>query len=481
MKKAKIIATIGPACENPSMIRKIAEAGVDVCRLNFSYGTHDEHMKRIEMIRKISADTGKSIAIMQDLQGPKIRVGKLKNPVTVRRGDILTLTGKSEHKSEFCLPTTYKGIANDAEKGKTILLADGKIILQVIDVDKAAKQIKCKVLSGGTILTGKGINLPYTKISLPALTPKDESDAVFGARAGVDYMAISFVRKADDVLKLRRLLKRENANIPIIAKIEKPEALDNIDEILDVVDGIMVARGDLAVEISFAKVPVAQKAIIHAANKKGKITIVATEMLGSMVDNPLPSRAEVSDVANSILDGTDAVMLSNETATGKDPVNAVKAMAEIVIETEKLFGKEAFHRELNLPETHKLGEAMCSAAAFLSYSLSEKALAVLTSTGETARILSKYRPESVIYAATCCDVVFHKMALFHNVLPIKLNKKTSKKDEDVHLSFSLLEKEILKRKLAKPGERLLVLAGISHPESKTWSVNSINVRMLPGK
>ncbi len=475
MKKAKVIATIGPACEDPKTIYRMIKAGLDVCRLNFSFGDHAGHKEKIRAIREAAEKAGKKVAILQDLQGPKIRVGKLKGPVTVKRNNRIILTGKTEHDEKFILPTTYQKIANDTEPGKTILIADGRIILEVLSVNKRRKQVECKVIQGGTIITGKGINLPYTKISLPALTPKDIEDAIFGAQAGVDYMGLSFVRTAKDVLKLRKLLKQHGAEkLPIIAKLEKPEALDNLDEILEVVDGVMVARGDLADEISYSTVPAAQKKIIHTANKKGKITIIATEMLSSLIDNPLPTRAEVSDVANGVLDGSDAVMLSNETATGVNPVNAVRVMARIVRDTEKLFGKEFFHQNLNLPKSHKLKEAMCESAAHLSYSLDERAIVVLTSSGETARILSKFRPQSIIYAGTCSDSICNKMAFFHNVLPIRLQKEQSVCHDDAEISLKLMKEELMKRKLVKKGDRLIVLSGISSPDH-TWSLDSINV------
>lgn len=478
MKKAKIVATIGPASSKPAVMERMVKAGMDVCRLNFSYGTHEEHRKQIATIRRLSRQTGRAIAIMQDLQGPKIRVGKLKHPIEVKKGDELILTGRSDHKQELTIPTTYKNIASDSETGKTILMADGKIILNVKEVDKRRKQVHCQVINGGAILTGKGINLPYTHISLPALTPKDRDDAIFGAAAGVDYMALSFVRSAADVLKLRRLLKRQKADIPIVAKLEKPEAVDNLDEILDVVDGVMVARGDLAVELSFSKVPIAQKRILHEANRRGKITLIATEMLGSMVDNPLPTRAEASDVANGILDCADAVMLSNESATGKFPVKSIRAMADIVKETESGFGEEHFHRILDLPEAHELIEAMCESAAHLSYSLNERAVVVLTSSGETARILSKYRPQSTIYAVTMDEKVYAKMAFYNNVLPILLKTRgTFDSEENVHRLYHAVEKELHDRRLVKKGDKLIILTGIVG-KKKNVSLDAIHVRTV---
>jgi pyruvate kinase len=477
MRKAKIIATIGPACEKPAVLARLIKAGLNVCRLNFSFGTHEEHLRKIKNIRDAADAAGKAVAIMQDLQGPKIRMGKLNGPVTVKRGDEIILSGDTEHKSEFRLPTTYRGIASDTEEGKTILVADGKIILHVLKTVPKAREVRCKVVSGGTIITGKGINLPYTKISLPALTEKDAADAIFGIEAGVDIMALSFVRTAEDVLKLRNLMRKKNALIPIVAKLEKPEALDNLEPILDEVEGVMVARGDLADEISFASVPVAQKKIIHAANKKGKVSIIATEMLSSMIESPLPTRAEVSDVANGIIDGADALMLSNETAMGKDPVNAVKTMARIIEETEEFITREHNGQWLDLPETHRLSEAMCSAAAHLSYKLSEKAIALLTNSGLTALVMSKSRPDTQILAATCSRKTYNRMAILHNVRPIFLDKKPSKRDEDVRRAFEMMEQYLLGEKILKKGDRLIVLSGFADVDMK-WNLNTISVVTL---
>lgn len=474
MKKTKIIATIGPASENISTLEKMAKAGMDICRLNFSFGTHTEHLKKINLIRETSRRTGKSLAILQDLQGPKIRIGKLTAPVKVHKGDEIILSGKTVHKSPFYLPTTYPQIASDTQPGKTILLADGRIILQVKSAEPRKKEVVCKVTCGGLILTGKGINLPYTAISMPALTKKDIADAKFGAKAGVDAMALSFVRSAADVIKLRRLLKQENCDIPIIAKLEKPEALDNLDEIIEVVDGVMVARGDLADEISFESVPVAQKKIITQANAKAKLTIIATEMLGSMIDNPLPTRAEVSDVANGVLDGTDIVMLSNETATGKYPVQAVKTMAKIIKEAEKILPPEHFLSDFDSGKKYAITEAMCFAASFLSHELSEKAIAVLTSSGNTARLMAKTRPETIIYAATTNEKVYHRMALYNNVWPLLLHTAST---GDTPQVYRELEQLLIDKRLAKRGDLIITMTGI-HRDSGNWSLNSIHTVTL---
>ena len=476
MKKTKIIATIGPACKDQETIEKMAKAGMNVCRLNFSFGTFEEHQKLISTIRKVSKNIGIPIAIMQDLQGPKIRVGKLNAPVAVKLGQEIILSGNTEHKEEFYLPTTYKEIASDTEKGKTILLADGKIILEVLNANAKKKEVLCKVLESGTILTGKGINLPYTDISLPCLTEKDIEDAIFGAQAGVDYMSLSFVRKPEDVTELRELLKKHGGeDIPIVSKIEKPEAVDNIDAIIDVTDAIMVARGDLADEVSFAKVPHIQKQIIKKANIKGKSTIVATEMLGSMIDSQLPTRAEVSDVANSVLDGTDLTMLSNESAMGKYPVKAVKMMAEIVMEAEASVTSHDYLEEMELVEADSTLEALCSAVAYLSYDLSNTPIAVFTRNGVTPKLLSKFRPETTIFAATYKEDVYRKMAFLNNVYPVLLDEKDFKSPETLQRTIPALGNVLHERKLIKKGQLAIVITA-EYIDGKWTGMNTIKVK-----
>jgi len=474
MKRTKIIATLGPVSNNQKSITALAKAGVDVFRLNFSFGSYDEHFETIQTIRDVSEKLNKSIAILQDLQGPKIRVATLNEPIIVKKNQKLILSGNSQHKDTLYIPTTYKQIAGDTEPGKTILLADGKIILKVLETDKKKREVLCKVVNGGKIVTGKGINLPYTDISLPALTPKDCEDAVFGINAGVDYIGLSFVRHADDVLKLKRLMKKMGKNIPVIAKIEKPEGVDNIDDILEITEGIMVARGDLAVEISFAKVPLVQKEILRKANLRGRLTIVATEMLSSMVDNPRPTRAEASDVANAVLDGTDAVMLSNETAMGQYPLKSVVAMQEIVLETESSLLNENYHMTLDMPEIQDLTEAMCESAAHLSYYLDERAIAVITHSGSSVNVISKYRPQSPIYAGTFSREVYHKMALFHNVYPILLDDSDlSFKDDKTSCTLEQFESMLCRKKLVQSGDFLIFLTGDISP--KGWKVNTVKV------
>ncbi len=478
MKNTKIIATIGPACESSEMLRKMFRAGVDVCRLNFSFGTHDEQREKFKRIRKAARKAGRAVAVMQDLQGPKIRVGKLTEDVEVKIGDTLILSGRTVHREKFCLPTTYRHIAADTVAGKTILMMDGRIILRVKKVDSARKEVHCIVKAGGTILTGKGINLPYTTISLPSVTAKDKKDALLGIELGVDFIAQSFVRSAADILTLKRHLRRHGGgHIPIIAKLEKPEALENLDEIIDVVDGVMVARGDLADEIFFAKVPTAQKRIISAANRKGKLTIVATEMLSSMTENPLPTRAEASDVANSVLDGADLLMLSNESAMGKYPVKAVRAMSSIVSEAEQMLAGEDFFADIVYDKKLEVSRAMCLSASFLSHELNEKAIAVLTTTGESVRILSKYRPETKIYAATYSETTYHRMAAYNKVVPLLLEGEHPASSDEAQRALELLKNLLRKNKIVKAGEVFICLTGLKANDG-SWHVNSLHtVRM----
>ncbi len=473
-KKTKIIATIGPSSKNPKMLEALFRAGVDVCRLNFSFGSHDEHLKMIKTIRTASKKAGKPVAILQDLQGPKIRIGKLNSPVTVKKNDIIILSGNSRHLNKNILPTTYIKIANDTKAGKTILLADGTITLIVTKTDIKKREVHCRVINGGTILTGKGINLPHTNISLPSLTAKDKKDAIFGSKAGVDYIALSFVRSANDIIKLKKTLKKYAEETPIIAKIEKPEALDNIDKIIDATDGVMVARGDLAVEISIAHVPVAQKKIIRLANQKGKITITATQMLESMIENPVPTRAEASDVANAILDGTDAIMLSGETATGKHPEKVIKVMSLIAEEIESSqIAPKGMREALDLPEDDGIRNAICAAASYLSYLTEEKGFAVFSSSGMTVRILSKFRPQTNIYAASNKEKFCNRMALLHNVYPVLVKENNLK---NATSSVNALKKELLKTKLVKKGEKIIILTG-GHYETP-WHTDTIKVRTI---
>ncbi|MCF7790422.1 MAG: pyruvate kinase [Victivallales bacterium] len=474
MRRAKILATLGPSCNTPEVLEEMINSGVDVCRINFSYGTQRENKKLIDMVRKTADKVGKAVSIMLAIQGPKIRIGELKQAVTIEKDDTVILSGNSEHKESLYLPTTYPNVASDTKKGKTILINDGKVILRVLSADPASREVKCKVENGGSINTGNGINLPYTDISLPALTEKDIRDVKFGIKAGVDFMSLSFVRKPKDILRLRSLLEEEgHPEIPIIAKIEKPEALQYIDEIINISEGIMIARGDLGDEIPIQRVPAVQKEIIKETNLKGKFSIVATEMLSSMVNEPRPTRAEASDVANAVLDGTDVLFMSNETATGKYPIKAVKMMDSIIKATEKSFHEEYFHSGLDLPEVNSLYEGLCSAASQLSFFIGEKANLVISKSGNTAKILSKYRPQTPIYSVTDDKRTYNRMALYNNVLPILIDKRALKSTRPVKVQKTV-ETELKKQGYIKTGDKLIVLTGV-HDDEDIWKTNAVTV------
>ncbi len=413
MRKTKIVATLGPASKGPEKIEKLCKAGVNVFRLNFSHGTHEEHYEHIESIKKTEVPA----AIMLDTQGPEVRTGLVEGEVELKKGEELILTGEEIPGTSEKISISYPNLAQEVEKGKTILLADGLIELKVIETTE--KEIRCKIINGGKIGSRKGVNLPGTKLNLPPMTAKDEKDIKFGIAQEVDFIAASFIRKAEDIIAIRRVLEENNSQAQIIAKIENQEGVNNIDEIIEVGDGIMVARGDMGVELPAEKVPMIQKQIIHSCNRAGKPVITATQMLESMVNNPRPTRAEASDVANAILDGTDATMLSGETAMGKYPVEAVETMARIARETEsslsyKINVFESQKEKMPSTVTDAVSYATCATATDL------KASAIITSTrsGHTARMVSKYRPQAQIIAATPNHQVRRQLMLSWGVYPL---------------------------------------------------------------
>ncbi len=476
MQRTKIIATLGPASSHSPMIEELILSGANVFRLNFSFGTHDEHRQTIERIREACRHLQRPVGILLDLQGPKIRVGRLALDLETKKGDIIYLSDKENDNGPHVIPTTYREISKDVQVGQTILMADGAITLKVLKVQQNLGRVECEVIQSGIIRTGKGINLPNTRISLPALTDKDKEDVLFGLENKVDYIALSFVRSAQDIRDLKEILQSRSSDIPIIAKIEKPEAVENILEILEYTDGVMIARGDLAVEISLEKVPMVQKRIIELANQRGKITITATQMLESMIENPVPTRAEVSDVANAILDGTDAVMLSGETAYGKHPLHAVAIMKSIAKHTESNLIFDEKHRvnKLLTAGSSHVRDALCASASYLSFQLEEKALAVFSATGTTALLLSKYRPRAIIYAVTGNLDILRRMSLYNNVYPILLSENQS---HSVSLpdfdNVDFLEKYLIEKNLLQPGDRLILVMGENH--RGTWSTKSIKV------
>lgn len=453
MRKVKIVATVGPACSSAGMLKRLILSGVDVFRLNFSHGTHEEYEAVISNVRKIANKLGRHVAILQDLQGPKIRIGRLAtgNPITVAKGKILTLTSRDVLGSGDVIPTNYASFAKDVKKGNKILIDDGRIELRVLRVH--GKDVECRVVNGGKLYERKGINLIGSKITAPAITPKDKWDLSFGIMHKVDFVALSFVRSPQDVTTLRGLIKRAGADIPIIAKIEKSEAVRHLKKILMVSDGIMVARGDLGVEVSPEKVPVLQKKIIEEANRRGITVITATQMLESMIINPSPTRAEVSDVANAIFDGTDVLMLSGETAVGNYPVSAVKMMDKIAREAEESPYWHPPAEEIAL-DKGLYAEAVAHAAYHASLESSAKAIVVFTMSGATAQLISKLRPTVPILAMSPDDTVCRRLSVFWGVRPLKteIGKNT---DEMI----SIGERIILEKKLLKRGDVIIIIAG----------------------
>jgi pyruvate kinase len=469
MRNTKIVATLGPGSDSVDVLRKMFDAGVDVFRLNASHGTQEDHKRRIERVRQLSAETRINVGILVDLQGPKIRLGTFQGGGTVLKdGSPFTITTQPVEGTSEIACTNYTDFARDVKAGDRVLLADGALQLEVISSDGIAA--KCRIIHGGPISDRKGINLPGVRISTPSLSKKDIADVHFAVEQGVDFIALSFVRTAKDVLRLRHLLDELDATQPIVAKIEKPEALQNLDTIIEEADGIMVARGDLGVEMALERVPAIQKSIIARTRDLGKFVITATQMLESMIENPLPTRAEVSDIANAIYDGTSAVMLSGETSIGKYPIEAVKLMAGIATETELAVKKEGF-REVRLRVDPTTPQILADAAFHVARSAEVSALAVGTFTGATAKLLSRYRPPVPIYAFTAGERVARQLSIIYGVDAIvaPLCESTDK------MLFEM-EKALVTTGRVKPGDNVIFLAG--QPVNQPGTTNILNLHRV---
>jgi pyruvate kinase len=461
-RRAKIIATIGPACHSEAAMRDLLRLGMNVARLNFSHGSHEDHARNIERLRRAADREGQSVCILQDLQGPKIRTGRLENHerVEIKSGSTVVITPRDIAGTATRISTTFPDLAREVEAGARILLTDGLIELRVRGT--RGKDVICDVLNGGTLGEHQGINLPGVGLSIPALTPKDRKDLEFGLTHGVDAVALSFVRRAADVRTVKQIIAAHHSDIPVIAKLEKPQAIDHLEEILEVADGVMVARGDLGVEVAPEKVPVIQKQVIRRAGAWRKPVITATQMLESMIENPRPTRAEASDVANAIFDGSDAVMLSAETATGRYPREAVAMMARIVVEAECNMGdftqprRRRDHRGLSVAET------ICESIAHSAEDLPMGAIVVFTETGNTARMISKHRPQVPIYAFTHSLPVVQRVNLYWGVHPLRCRQAKSAEQ-----MVTMAEQELLRRGLLKPGEVLGVVAGTRQASGST--------------
>jgi len=471
MRKTKIVCTIGPASESLENTKKLILAGMNVARLNFSHGDFDEHGNRINIIRQACQELGKTVAILLDTKGPEIRTGKLAvEPIELVQDEYITLTTEEILGDKNRISITYSNLPNDVEVGSTILIDDGLIGLTVVEVQ--GTEIKCLIVNGGTIKSKKGVNVPGVRISLPGITEKDANDIIFGIGQDIDFIAASFVRKASDVLEIRELLERHNAgHINIISKIENQEGVDNLDEILAVSDGLMVARGDLGTEIPAEDVPLVQKMMIEKANWAGKPVITATQMLDSMQRNPRPTRAEASDVANAIFDGTDAIMLSGETAAGKYPVESVLTMSRIAEKAESALNyRELFLKQSTIQET-TITEAISQAVTISALDLNAKAIISSTETGHTARVVSKYRPAAPIVAVTTEDRTMRRLTLTWGVTPVK-GKLASTTDE----MFDYAVQGGINSGLVTEGDLVVITAGV--PLGRSGSTNLIKVSVI---
>lgn len=455
-RRGKIVATIGPASQDEHILIQLIEAGINVARLNFSHGKHEEHAEIIKRLREIAHRFGRPIGIMQDLQGPKIRIGTLQvGGITLTENDTITLSTISSSINGDVIPVDFPDLPYLVQPGSRILLDDGNLELSCISVND--QTVEAKVLVGGILKSNKGINLPGANLSIPGFTEKDEEDLAFGLEQGVDAVAISFVRTAQDVARVRQAISRlapDKIDTLIIAKLERPEALDNLDEIIELADGVMVARGDLGVEMPPEMVPIAQKRIIDVANTKGKIVITATQMLDSMINNPRPTRAEASDVANAIFDGTDAVMLSGETAAGKYPLEAVQMMDAIISESE--IHLKDWGRWQGTP-SEIMGDDATSitrAARELAHDLNVAAIVVFTQSGRTARLMSKALPRVPILGFTPEERAYHRMSFYWGVFPYLVPYADRLEAMLEHVDSAMISSTPI-----KPGQQVVVISG----------------------
>jgi pyruvate kinase len=469
MPRAKIVCTLGPASSTPERIGELIDAGMNVARLNFSHGSHEDHAKMLQIVRAEADRRGKAVAALLDLQGPKIRVGKIANgQIELRAGGELTITTENILGDDKRVPTTYQGLPHDVKVGDQILLDDGYLALAVTQVQ--GNDVKTVVITGGILKNNKGINLPGVDVSAPALSEKDRIDIGFALRYGVDYVALSFVRRPEDVLEAKRLLTIDQVSIPVISKIEKPQALERLGDIIDASDGIMVARGDLGVELGPEKVPLWQKRIIEETNKRGKIVITATQMLESMINQPRPTRAEASDVANAVLDASDALMTSAETASGQYPVDTVKTMVRIIEEIER----SAYYRaNVEIPDIQLAvpTNAIAHAAMTAARAMKLRTIAVVSESGGAARLVSEYRPDANILCLTTNEVSYRRLALVWGVTPILISPAASTEE-----LVDRVEATVIERNLAVPGENILITMAV--PVGSGMQTNVLKIHQI---
>jgi pyruvate kinase len=472
--RTRIVCTLGPASSSVAMLTQLIESGMDVVRLNFSHGTHEEHLRAIQNVHAAVEKTGNEVAILQDLQGPKIRIGEIGVPaIDLRHGERLVITTETIIGGPGRVSTTYVGLPGDVHPGDDILLDDGKLRLRVTAV--AGHDVQCEVLVGGPLSSHKGINLPGVAVTAPSFTDKDLHDLEFGIAQGIDFVALSFVRSADDVRRLRATISARvpaGAKIPVIAKIEKPQAIANIDEIIAEADGIMVARGDLGVELPPEDVPIHQKMIIQRCNTAGKPVIVATQMLESMVGNPTPTRAEASDVANAVIDGGDAVMLSGETSVGKYPLEAVRIMERIIrkVESERLGrGRLALEGRGIVADRH---DALGRSACVLAEQMRAAAIVTVTNSGQTARVLARYRPDPPIVAITDSPKTLRTLSIIWGVRGLMVDSLEGDSDR----ALAQVQERLVASGVVRRGEYIVLLAG--QPFFARGSTNFIKVEKI---
>lgn len=451
MRRTKIVATVGPATNDRAMLEKLVKAGMDVARINCSHADHATVSRVIEDLRDISQELDKPLGILLDLSGPKIRTATLAgdSPVSLYAGQKFTLTSRKIDGTATAVGTNYPRLALEVKAQDTILLDDGLIELQVLDTSET--DVVCEVVNGGLLKNKKGINLPGVRLSIPALTEKDKADLFLGLEHDVDYVALSFVRDPDDVVHLKQLIGDHWPPVSVIAKLEKPEALEHLDEILDVADGVMIARGDLGVELPPERVPPAQKLITKKAIAKGKPVITATQMLESMIMNPRPTRAEASDVANAIFDGTDAIMLSGESASGKYPIESVRMMDRIATVAEASVDYEEMRKHDLTSSAHAIAHAACDMAA----DMKAKAIAAFTRSGSTAKLISQFRPPTPVIALTQHMHVYRQLALVWGVTPLMLTEVS-----DSESTLAMVEETLLKKGMVQAGDNIVITGGL---------------------
>ncbi len=483
MRKTKIVCTLGPSTDNEEVLRQIMAEGMDVARCNFSHGTYDDHKRRMDTVKKLRKEVGRPVAILLDTKGPEVRVKSFREgKVTLEEGQLFTLTADEVEGTKDIVSVTYNRLYEDLEEGMRVLIDDGLIEMKVEKVDKT--NIVCRVINGGTVSNHKGVNVPDVDLSMPYISEKDREDILFGIEQDVDFIAASFVQKKEDILQLKKLLEKNGGeDIKIIAKIENAQGVANIDDIVEVSDGVMVARGDMGVEIPYEDVPVIQKEIIKKVYRAGKQVITATQMLESMIKNPRPTRAETTDVANAVYDGTSAIMLSGETAAGAYPVEAVKTMVRI--EAEKSVAAERTERDVDYRKRFFLWEreanpdvtdAICHATCTTALDLNATAIVTVTKSGRSARMISRYRPMSDIISCATTEKVCRQLALSWGVTPLLI-----KEEKDAYVLFDKAIAAAQKKGLLREGDLTVITSGIPIGISGTTNMIKVQIAGEPGR